>query len=53
MRPLINCTHFVDKLLKVADEERRKSVAVVRRHQNELRESATGCVVVKSAQGWL
>ena len=38
---------------KVADEERRKSVAVVRRHQNELRESATGCVVVKSAQGWL
>ena len=53
MRPLINCTHFVDKLLKVADEERRKSVAVVRRHQNELIESATGCVVVKSAQGWL
>jgi len=39
---------------QVADEERRKkSVAVVRRHQNELRESATGCVVVKSAQGWL
>ena len=38
---------------QVAEEERRKAVAVVRRHQQELRESIIGCVVVKAAQGWL
>ena len=38
---------------QVAEEERRKAVAVVRRHQQELRESIMGCVVVKAAQGWL
>lgn len=36
-----------------AEEERRKAVAVVRRHQQELRESVMGCLVVKAAQGWL
>jgi len=35
------------------EEERRKAVAVVRRHQHELRNSVFGCVVVKAAQGWL
>ena len=38
---------------QVVEEERRKAVAVVRRHQHELRQSVMGCVVVKAAQGWL